>query len=91
MSAKLELARHEVEDFVNNRVWKIIVAQALERTSMLSEENNKIDPFANPTAICRNQGMIAGMEEVVDLPSVLLEQVEYEKGLKEKEEKENGE
>jgi len=86
MSAKLELARHEIEDFVKGRVWRAIVAIIVERTATLTEENNKIDPFKDPTAICRNQGMVAGMGEIVDLPAVLLEQVEFEKKMKEKEE-----
>lgn len=84
--AKLEIARHEVEDFVQTRVWKAIVKMAIEQTGAASDANNGIDPFKDPTAICRNQGLIEGMGKIIDYPAVLLEQIQYEKKTTEKEE-----
>lgn len=84
--AKLEFARHEVEDFVNNRVWKYIVATMAERVSTLMEANNKIDPFTNPSAICRNQGAIEAFEEITDIPAIMAQTIEYENKIDKKEE-----
>lgn len=81
--ARLEIARHEVEEFVQTRVWKAIVKMAIEQTGAASDANNGIDPFKDPTAICRNQGLIEGMGKIIDYPAVLLEQIEYEKRNKE--------
>uniref|UniRef100_A0A6M3KSP9 Uncharacterized protein n=1 Tax=viral metagenome TaxID=1070528 RepID=A0A6M3KSP9_9ZZZZ len=86
MARKLEFIRSEVEEFVNTRMWKYIVATIVERTSSLMEKNNQIDPFTDPTSICRNQGMIAGLGEIVDLPAVMVEQIEFEKTIKEEKE-----
>lgn len=83
--ARLEIARHEVEEFVQTRVWKAIVKMAIEQTGAASDANNGIDPFKDPTAICRNQGLIEGMGKIIDYPAVLLEQIEYEKRNKEEE------
>lgn len=91
MATKLEFVRHEVEDFVNSRMWKYIVATVVDRTSGLMEDNNKLDPFTQPSQICRNQGMIAGFGEVIDLPAVMAEQIEYEKNIKEEEKKDGSE
>jgi len=86
--AKQEFTRSEVEDFVNTRMWKYIIATVVERTSSLMESNNQVDPFTDPTSICRNQGMIAGLGEIVDLPATLVEQIEFEsKNKKEEREK----
>jgi len=86
--AKQEFTRSEVEDFVNTRMWKYIIATIVERTSSLMESNNQVDPFTDPTSICRNQGMIAGLGEIVDLPATLVEQIEFEsKNKKEEREK----
>jgi hypothetical protein len=87
--AKLELARHEIEDLVRSRAWRLLVATAVEHTSALSEQNNQIDPFKEPTQLCRNQGEIAGVGFLIDLPAIWAEQLEYEKKV-EKEEKEDG-
>ena len=85
----LEIASHEVEEFVQGRVWKYILATILARVNTLMEENNQIDPFHNPSGIARNQGIITGMGEIVDLPAIIMEQIEYDKKVK-KEEKEDG-
>lgn len=84
--AKLEFARHEVEDFVNNRVWKYIVATMAEKVSTRMENNNSIDPFKDPSAICRNQGAIEALEEITDIPSIMAQTIEFESKVKEKEE-----
>jgi len=86
---KREFARHEIEDFVKSRMWRAIVATMVSRTSGLMEDNNRLDPFKEPSQICRNQGIIAGIGEIIDLPAVMLEQTEFDKA-KEKEEKEDG-
>lgn len=86
--AKIEIERHEVEALVSSRAWRWIVATAVDRTSSLLEENNNIDPFKDPTALCRNQGKVSGIGEFIDLPTVLLEQIEFNK--KQEEIKENG-
>ena len=91
MAAKLEFVKHEIEDFIKSRVWRHIVAIIVERTSSLMESNNQIDPFKDPSTICRNQGMIAGFGEVIDLPAVMAEQIEYEKNIKEEEKKDGSE
>lgn len=82
MATKLEFTRHEIEDFVRSRVWKYLVATILDRTSSLMEDNNKLDPFIQPSLICKNQGMIAGFGEVIDLPAVMVEQIEYNSKVK---------
>ena len=56
---------------------------AIEQTGAASDANNGIDPFKDPTAICRNQGLIEGMGKIVDYPAVLLNEIEYEKRIKE--------
>lgn len=86
--AKIDIARHEVEALIASRAWRWIVATAIERTTTILEENNIIDPFKDPTAICRNQGKVSGIGEFIDLPTILLEQIEFDK--KQEEMKENG-
>lgn len=55
------------------------------------EENNKLDPFTQPSQICKNQGIIAGMGEIIDLPAVMAEQIEFEKTIEEEKENDRSE
>lgn len=74
-----DITRGELEGFVRSRVWQAIVAYSISRTRTLMENNNHIDPFKEPSTICRNQGMIAGIEELIDLPAIFAEEIEYNK------------
>jgi len=87
--AKLEFARHEIEEFTEGRIWKYIVATLVEKVDARMTENNQIDPFKDPTTICRNQGGIQALEEMVDIPAIMLQEAEYESKIK-KEGKEDG-
>ena len=75
---KLELAISDLENFVSNRVWKVIVQTIISRTNEKMEENISIDPFKEPTQIARNQGFVDAMSFIVDLPAVMKEQVEFD-------------
>lgn len=87
MAEKEELgfSRSEIETLIKNRVWKKIVEDALSRALILSEDNDVIDPFAEPTKIAKNQGAIANLKWIVDLPMIYIAQVEDE--IKEEKEK----
>lgn len=80
----LDLELSEIESFVNNRVWKVIVEDALSRALLLSEDNDMLNPLESPYEISVSQGEIKALKWIVSLPSVLAEQVEELK----KEEKE---
>lgn len=83
---KLDIAVSELENFVQGRVWRIIVAALTDRVGEKMEENNVLDPFNEPVKIARNQGFVEAMAFVVDYPAILKEQVEFEN----REEKKDG-
>lgn len=85
MSDKLDISISELENFVQNRIWKLLVQSAIDRTNEKMTANNVIDPFKEPTQLSRNQGFIEAMEFIVDYPAILKEQVEYDQ----REEKKN--
>ena len=84
---EIEFGVNEIEEFVQHRVWRYLVQAAVSRVDEKMVANNSIDPFKDPTAICRNQGFIEGLGYIVDLPSILKEDTEYERNKKKEEEK----
>lgn len=87
MSEKEEITinKSDLESFVQNRVWKVLVQAIVDRTNDKMGENITIDPFKDPTTIARNQGYIDALSFVIDYPAVLMEQIEFEKKKEEKE------
>jgi len=81
----IDITLHEVEAFVQTRMWKQICEDALTRALLLSEDNDILDPIGEPSKISRNQGEIKALKWVVDLPKVIKEEIEEKRG-----EKENG-
>lgn len=69
----------EIEEFAQSRLWRSIVAYAIEQVNNKMEENIAIDPFKDPTTICRNQGFVAGANCIVDYLSVIKQLVEFER------------
>jgi len=82
-----EFSMNELEEFIQHRVWKAIVKDSIDQMNAKMEENNDIDPFKDPTTICRNQGFMRGIGHIVDFPAILREQVEYERKMKKEEKK----
>lgn len=85
MSIDIDINLRELEHFVDNRVWKIIIQAAIDRTN--DEVNNLMqkNAFQEPDAISKSQGCIEGMNFLVDYPAILKEQLEYkqkEEGMK---------
>lgn len=78
MNEKETLNKSDIENFVQNRVWKRLVQALIDRTNDKMEDNNIVDPFKEPTRIARNQGVVDGLSFVLDFPAILLEQIEYE-------------
>ena len=89
--AEIQLTRTDLEEFVKMKVWKYFISYMVDRTDKLMGENNHADPFKDPTAICRNQGLIAGLGEIIDLPAILAEQIDFDSKTKKKEDKKDGE
>ena len=85
-----DMSLSELESFVETRIWRLMIKAAVDAVSSKMEANNQIDPFKDPTTICRNQGYIEGLNFLIDYPAVLKEQVEYERKKDEKEEKKDG-
>ncbi len=83
-----KFSRRELEEFVSHKVWKYIITTSIERTSQLSEDNNSINPFTEPSRIARNQGMLMGIGEIIDIPALLAEQIEFESNKRKEEEME---
>jgi len=84
---RLEIGYEEVHNFVNIKVWKQIVEDALSRALMASEENDMMDPLIDATKLARNQGEIKALKWMVDLPRVYEEEIEQDKQNEEKERK----
>lgn len=87
MEEEIVLEVSEIESFVKTRVWKVMVTMMIERTNGKMEENNTIDPFKDPTALCRNQGYLEAMHDIVDYPAILKSTAIFNKR---EEEKRNG-
>lgn len=84
----LDIEVSEVESFVNNRVWKVIVEDAMTRGLLLSEDNDMLDPLVKASQISINQGEIRALKWVVSLPTILVEEIKEIK-LEEKEKKDD--
>ena len=69
----------ELEFFVQLRMWKVVVEDALSSALIASEENDVLDPIQEPSKISRNQGKIEALKWVVDLPRIMREQLELER------------
>ncbi|MFA6972951.1 MAG: hypothetical protein WC208_16330 [Gallionella sp.] len=88
MPTKLEIERHELEDFVRGRVWRWVAAYLVEKTDVRVKSLCETDPIKDPAKICRDQEAIKIYEEMVDLPRVLESLIEYDKKMPKEEEKE---
>jgi hypothetical protein len=89
----LEITRNEVEEFVQSRIWRYLLNEALVQTETAHTELRTMDPGKESTEMARAQGMIRGLEWFVDQPAVLVERIEFERKTekkKEEEEKKNG-
>jgi len=85
MSEKeLDLSKSEIENFVNNRVWRALVQDIISWTNDKMLDNNVVDPVKEPTRIARNQGYVEALSGIVDYPAILLEQVEFNEKKEEK-------
>lgn len=87
MSEKLDISVSELENFVQGRVWRVIVQAVVDRTNEKMGELCVLDPNACATDIARNQGFVEALSFVIDYPAILREQVEYEQ---KEEERKNG-
>jgi hypothetical protein len=72
----LEFQKDAVDAFVAGSVWKRIVEDALTRGLLLSEDNDLLDPFAEPSTIAKNQGEIKALKWLVDLPRIYKEELD---------------
>jgi len=85
MSEKeLDFSKSEIENFVNNRIWRALVQDIIGWTNDKMVDNNVVDPFKEPTRIARNQGYVEALSGIVDYPAILLEQVEFNEKKEEK-------
>ena len=85
MSEKeIEFSKSEIENFVNNRVWRALVQDIISWTNDKMLDNNVVDPVKEPTRIARNQGYVEALSGIVDYPAILLEQVEFNEKKEEK-------
>ncbi len=78
MSEKLDIAISELENFVQSRIWKVLIQAMVDRTNEKIGETITLDPVEKPTQIARNQGFIEALSFIVDYPAILKEQVEFE-------------
>lgn len=79
MPVKLEIERHELEDFVKSRVWRYMVATLIEKVGEADNMLRTADPLKDASNISQAQGAIRAYGEVADLPAVMAEELEYEK------------
>jgi len=77
----------EAETFVKSRVWKLLASDILTKAYIASEENDHLDPIAQPVAIARNQGAIEALKWVVDMPGLYAQEAKQIKEDKEEERK----
>lgn len=75
---KLEISISELENFAENRIWRLIVQAAISRSNEEVEAILMASAFKDPDAISRSQGYISGMNFIIDYPAVLKEQLEYQ-------------
>jgi hypothetical protein len=88
----LEMAKRELEEFVESRVWKRLIADALEESGANQQLLESSDPLTQATVMSRAQGFLHGLTWFVDHPAVLLEEIDYTRKTEKKteEEKEDG-
>jgi len=73
-----ELSISELENFVESRIWKAIVQFSIK---VLDDKINMLittDAFKEPALISKEQGFIEGIQQLIDYPAILKEQIEYE-------------
>lgn len=76
---RLEISISELESFAENHIWKLLVKAAIDRTNEEVESILSKSAFSVPDEISRSQGIVAGMNFLIDYPAMLKEQLEYQK------------
>ena len=77
----------EIETFASSPVWKYMAEEIASIMMAASVANEEVDPYKEPAALCRNQGVIYLGKLVLDMPKQLSEErQEINARLKEEEE-----
>lgn len=88
---RLEITVSELEDFVNTRVWRILVQAMIDATHNKYADLATLDPVQQPVEMARAQGYMQGLGWIMDYPALLKEQIEYEQNEEEIKNERSGE
>lgn len=77
--AEFNLSEGEIEGFVKNRVWKLIIEDVLGKALIESEECDILDPMTDGVKLARNQGSIRMAKWLAELPRLYAEQAKITK------------
>lgn len=76
---KIEVSIHDLETFVENRVWKVLISAAIKATDEQVDIMIGTSAFKDPDVISKAQGFIAGLSFLIDYPAVLKTEIEFER------------